>query len=87
MKIEQLEYHRNGVSGIGFHAIIFTCKEGHMVATVFPERGAVSIISLDRIEEYGVRFGANSWRGDHYESDLRAAIKAHNDELEAKYAQ
>lgn len=72
--IRQIEYHRNGVSGLPFHAVLFQDKGDEFLASVFAEEGAVSIVCLDLIPNDGVTFGRNSWRGDVYEARLRAAI-------------
>lgn len=82
MKIVQIEYHRNGVMGEGFYAVIFDEQNSTWVengikrperfmATVFKAPGHVSVFSVDRLKESGVTFGENSWRGDHYELELR----------------
>lgn len=84
-RIEQVAYHRNGVSGLGFHAIIFIARgpaidslsDERFLASVFKAKGAVSVISLDRTENNGVTFGDNSWRGDDFEPELRAAVAAY----------
>ena len=79
IKIEQIAHHRNGIDGESFHAILFTCPEyGRMVATVFDGPGRVSVLNRDMLvgEANTVQFGVNSWRGDHYEAELRAAIAA-----------
>lgn len=81
LKIDEVAYHRNGVCGNGFHAVLFRFKpdgerrEKSFLATVFDEPGNCAVISLDRISVYGVEFGPNSWRGDWFEDELRAAIK------------
>lgn len=89
IKIEQVEYHRNGVGGEGFYAITFEDEEnGRMVATVFPEYqfgpdgeelpvkgcGRTAVYSIPGLVESGVEFGVNSWRGDVYETALIDAI-------------
>ena len=79
MKIIQIASHRNGVNGEPFHAILFKTRiagrtDTTFLATVFDAPGHVSVIAIDLLAEQGVTFGANSWRGDHYEADLRAAI-------------
>jgi hypothetical protein len=114
-RIVQVAYHRNGVGGAGFHAVIFeyddrrcicgafaslgvtgtgqdVCvnqrDEGHppfqivttparMVASVFDEPGHIAVYRIDYLgnPEIGVAFGENSWRGDQYEAELRAAIR------------
>lgn len=82
-RIDQVAYHRNGISGAPFYAVLFTGsstdlpKPERFLASVFEEPGAVSVISLSRIEESGVTFGENSYRGDAYEPELRAAIAAY----------
>jgi hypothetical protein len=77
IQIKQIAYHRNGVAGEGFYAILFypyRKPRELMLASVFHGRGRCSVIRLDLIEEHGVTFGENSWRGDDYEASLRGAI-------------
>jgi hypothetical protein len=80
LKIQEIQFHRNGVSGSGFHAVRFDVvsgpdgERGSFLATVFEGPGDIAVINLDRIAEYGVGLG-NKWRGDYYESTIRAAIK------------
>lgn len=89
MQLYQIEYHRNGISGEGFWAVLFldpSVQRGrgqpyNMLATVFPEPGHVSVINTHLLAEHGVTFGPNSWRGDHYEGQLRAWIKEREDAL------
>ncbi len=80
--IQEIAYHRNGISGLGFYAIRFRWQpddaEGkeNFLATLFDESGACAVIGLDRIDSQGVKFaGGNSWRGDHFEGELRKAIE------------
>lgn len=85
IKVSQVAYHRNGVGGEGFYAIRFNDPEqGDMVASVFDGEGRVAVYNIDLLKTDGVTFGVNSWRGDHYESALRKAIKEH--EEGGKYA-
>ena len=81
--IHQIAYHRNGVSGEGFHAVIFdgAADEGRMVAFVFPSPFHVAVVNVDKLADpaIGVTFGENSWRGDRYERELREAIKEWSD--------
>lgn len=72
----QCEHHRNGVGGIGFHAILFDWEEDgvtkRMVATLFPEPGACAVLEVEPLSTgVGVTFGQNSYRGDRFEKDLR----------------
>ncbi len=72
MKILQIEHHRNGVGGESFHAVTFKDGKATFVATVFEARGHVAVLQLGLLPD--ITFGTNSWRGDHYEDDLRNAI-------------
>ena len=67
----QVQYHRNGVSGEGFHLCEFLLAEGRYLkplrAVVFSERGQVAVMSDDFRER---------WRGDEFEDALREAIAA-----------
>jgi len=76
-KVEQIAYHRNGVSGNGFHAVLFKAKDGghKMLSIVFDEPGSVAVIDLELIPEHGVTFGQNSFRGDNFAPELRDAIR------------
>lgn len=81
-EILEVSCHRNGICGAPFHAIRFIASDeaesssGHQfLATVFHENGHCAVIDLDLIAEHGVSFGYNSWRGDHFEPELRKAIK------------
>lgn len=89
IRVKQIAYHRNGVSGRGFYAVTFTCpKNGEMVAGVFPqgedeeglpafdeESPEVMVLNRDILPVAGVTFGRNSWRGDHYAAELFIAIR------------
>ncbi len=83
IEIQECSYHRNGISGLGFHAIRFRFKPDdsdhpeNFVATLFEEQGACAILSLDRIDNRGVAFArGNSWRGDHFEEPLRKYVES-----------
>lgn len=55
-------------------------KDAKWLAILTDDPGECYVICTDLLETRGVRFGRNSWRGDRYEPELRAAIKATNDE-------
>ena len=76
-----VSYHRNGIAGLGFHVLTFTWRKAphqrarHMVATVFEEPGAVSVLDIDELVQDNIAFAqGNSWRGDDFEPVLRAHI-------------
>lgn len=78
IKVDEVSFHRNGVSGEGFHAVLFRERDGRhwrkFLATVFADRGVLSVICLDMLPEHGVNSVFNAWRGDYYEGDLRQHI-------------
>jgi hypothetical protein len=78
-KATQIEYHRNGVSGDGFYAVLFKDKsfgKGNFLANVFDDKGHIAVINLDLIAELGIGQG-NKWRSDVIENKLIKAIKEH----------
>lgn len=79
IKVQEISRHRNGVSGAPFWAVRFRWETDrgteNFLATVFDEPAHTAVISLDRIEQHGVAFGENSWRGDVLNSALWAAIR------------
>jgi len=85
--IHQVAHHRNGVCGQSFYAVVFTPlrygRVGKFVATVFPEQGHVAVLQISGLPN--VTFGENSWRGDRFESELRAAIAKWEDSEQARY--
>lgn len=67
----QARYHRNGVAGEGFYLCRFLYLRGaqtvEMQAVVFSARGQVAVTSENLNDR---------WRGDDFESALRAAIES-----------
>ena len=86
--VHAIASHRNGSGGNPFHVVLFTTREQpvrHMVATVFEEKGNVAVLDSLMTAAGNVAFGENSWRGDDYEPELRAAIAAYEDERTAAW--
>ena len=88
IKNAEIAYHRNGVSGICFYAVLFDSIEDkcRMIATLFPSangrhdtvNGLCSVYSVTELSKNNIAFAqGNSWRGDFYEPELRKAIKQH----------
>lgn len=80
-----LDYHRNGIAGLGFHvAIVEEVEDSNrreMLVIRFPqsadkETGAIVCAAFDlaKLDQREVRFIYNSWRGDHYHGAVDAAI-------------
>lgn len=73
-------WHRNGVGGVGFYAVLFDdAEEGRMFAALFDEPGYCAVLNLSKLADANIRFGApygNSYRGDVFETALRPKLKA-----------
>jgi hypothetical protein len=85
-EIEHIAHHRNGVMGEPFYVVTFKSSDGgaleKMVAIVLDEDaeahlGArpVFVLNVDKLAEGRIAFGDNSYRGDQFEPQLRAAIR------------
>ena len=81
IKIDAVAYHRNGVAGEGFHAVLFRRREGRayrpMAAAVFEGKGRVAVFDIGHLAEGTVAPTVNAWRSDDYEADLREAIETY----------
>ncbi len=81
LTIQTIASHRNGICGAPFHAVVFR-DEGPeatlKLAVVFQEPHHTAVLDLAKLAAGDVAFGSNSWRGDLYEADLRAAIQQAN---------
>ena len=83
MKISVLniDYHRNGIAGAPFHAIIFrdTGENSSVkIGIVFEQPWHTAVLDIAKLADCDVEFGSNSWRGDQYEPQLRKAIKTNH---------
>ena len=80
IKIKEIAFHRNGICGAGFYAVLFTSKDQgdklrNMVAAVFDEPNHVAVLDIDETQSGNIGFAmGNSWRGDRFEPELRKAI-------------
>ena len=79
IKVHDIQYHRNGISGVPFYSVHFQHDKDHMHASVVPHEGGVAVDNMDKLAERNVKFGENSFRGDMYEKPLREAIRKHQD--------
>ena len=76
--ILNMAYHRNGIAGAPFHAIIFrdTGTEGSVkLGIVFEQPHHTAVLDIAKLADCDIAFRSNSWRGDHYEPHLRTAIR------------
>lgn len=78
IKIIDCSFHRNGVGGVGFYAVLFDDPEqGRMIASLFDKSGYCAIYKVEELSQNNVQFAnGNSWRGDVYEEKLRPLVKA-----------
>ena len=78
LTIVDASWHRNGIAGAGFYAILFDdAEQGRMVASLFDEPGTCAVYSVAELAKGNVAFAmGNSWRGDQYEDALRPLLKA-----------
>lgn len=75
-KVIDVSYHRNGIGGIGFYAILFdNPKQGRMFAALFDEDGYCAVSKISMLADNDIAFGSNSWRGDCFEAELRPLVK------------
>ena len=83
IEIVEVAYHRNGVCGVGFHVVRFDADMNgtrhRMLATRFdPESDInprIAVLDIDILQQKGVGFITNSWRGDYFASIVEDAIK------------
>lgn len=81
LKVIKHDYHRNGISGNGFHVVIFDWNEPNhtqknMCAFIFEETGSIAVTQIDMLKDHNIEFACgNSWRGDHFEAAIRKFLK------------
>ncbi len=76
-EITAASFHRNGIGGLGFHAILFINDEGEkMIASLFDAYGACAVYKVDELAKGNVEFArGNSFRGDVFENELRPMLE------------
>jgi hypothetical protein len=77
LKIIDTAHHRNGVAGAPFDVVLFKVHRdfGTKVAILFDEPGNCAVLDVKLLAAGDIAFGSNSWRGDHFEPDLRRAVE------------
>ena len=73
LQIIDMDYHRNGVSGLPFRvALVDDANQSDVkVVIMFEAEGHTAVLSLNKLMDEDISFGSNSWRGDLYEEALR----------------
>jgi hypothetical protein len=77
IKIIEASFHRNGIGGVGFYAVLFSDTEQSdlMIASLFDEPGYCAVYCVHELSKSNIAFAnGNSWRGDHYEGQLRPLL-------------
>ncbi len=88
IRILNFDYHRNGICGAPFHAVVFrdTGPEGSIkLGIVFDSPHHCAVLDVSKLRDFDVEFGSNSWRGDVFEPGLRRAIGKHNRETNQQH--
>src|SRR5574343_542913 len=79
MRVKDVAWHRNGISGEPFAVVLFTHEgnripEDLMVGIVFQSEGHVAVFNVARLAQGDIKFASNSYRGDRFERELREAV-------------
>ena len=80
-----IERHRNGICGAPFHVVVFQDhgeESSRKVGIVFDSPYHVAVLDIAKLANGNIAFGSNSWRGDVFEPELRAAIVKHDSETD-----
>ena len=78
LKIIDTAHHRNGISGAPFDVALFEDHEpggSRKVAILFEQPCQCAVLDVAKLAQGDIAFASNSWRGDHYEPQLRKAIE------------
>ena len=87
-RIIDIDFHRNGISGAPFHVVLFDDKgpeASRKVGIVFDSPHHIAVLDVAKLAEGNITFGQNSWRGDVFELELRAAVTERHRHIEALY--
>ena len=74
LRVVKIAHHRNGISGVGFYVVLFYWDDRHMIATVFAEKGYVSVLDRADVVSGEIAFDAGDFKGGDFENGLRKAI-------------
>lgn len=74
MEIIKADSHRNGVGGEPFKVAIVEDEGRKMLVVMFEEQYTTAVFDLDLLKDEVIEMGENSWRGDHYDNELRETL-------------
>lgn len=93
-EVLSVAYHRNGVSGVGFHVVLFVGEGVRKVGVVFADSetderddtydGCTAVFDVDLLAAGDIRFGRNSFRGDCYTQPLLAVVREYQAKIDAE---
>lgn len=83
--VTEMDFHRNGVGGLPFHVAIVREQDGDDVREMLVVRfddaadeqtGQIVCAAFDlrQLDKRVIKFGHNSWRGDHYADIVDAEV-------------
>lgn len=80
LTIIDASWHRNGIGGEGFYAVLFNDAEqgenNPMIASLFDAPGYCAVYSVPLLSKGNIKFArGNSWRGDQYASELQPLVE------------
>ncbi len=82
IEIRDVAYHRNGIAGLPFYAVLFNDTDAGMfnqVATIDEDGKDCRVINAGMVVtagEIGTRH-MNKWRGDRYLHEIKEAMREH----------
>jgi hypothetical protein len=92
LKFKNVQYHRNGIAGNGFHCAVVHDPEvvkdfgdGEMLVTLFDIEGECCCAVYRLSQLPNINFGENSWRGDRYFYAMTEAVKAYEAQFDKHY--
>jgi hypothetical protein len=87
LKFKDVQYHRNGISGDGFHcAVAYDPEaEGDMLITYFDIENHCCCSAFKLSMLPNIRFAENSWRGDCYADRMEKAIEEYRKQFDKHY--
>jgi hypothetical protein len=74
--IAKWAYHRNGISGVPFHVVLFDDvgdENTRKVGILFETPHHCAVLDVGKLVAGNIAFGSNSYRGDVFEEQLRKA--------------
>ena len=78
IKVIDWAYHRNGICGAPFHVVLFDDTDDEnirKIGVLFEEPHHCAVLDVTKLAGGSIAFGVNSYRGDRFESALRAALR------------